>query len=82
MAMHSGVTHERDGDYFGPGREPRYRAAVSDGARRAKSSYPEQPALLLRDLMPERAQLYDLGEAPACGCSPSRSTFGNLSLRV
>jgi predicted ATPase len=60
MALHSGATDEREGDYFGP--------AVNRVARLLSVAYGGQvivsgaTASLLRELMPEQTQLLDLGE--------------------
>ena len=60
MALHSGATDERDGDYFGPAvnRVARLLAVVHGGQVVASAT----TALLLRGMMPEQAQLRDLGE--------------------
>lgn len=60
MALHSGSTHERDGDYFGP--------AVNRVARLLGAAHGGQvvisgaTAMLLRGALPERTELLDLGE--------------------
>jgi predicted ATPase/class 3 adenylate cyclase len=60
MALHSGATDERDGDYFGP--------AVNRVARLLSTGYGGQvvvsgaTASLLRGMMPEQTELLDLGE--------------------
>jgi len=60
MALHSGATHERDGDYFGPvvNRVARLLAVANGGQVLISGS----TALLLREIMPERTELRDLGE--------------------
>ncbi len=60
MALHSGATDERDGDYFGPAvnRVARLLAVVHGGQVVASAT----TALLLRGMMPEQTQLRDLGE--------------------
>ena len=79
MAMHSGVTHERDGDYFGPvvNRVARLLATAHGGQVVLSGA----TALLLRDLMPERAQLYDLGEHRLADLAEPEHVW-QLSLRV
>jgi predicted ATPase/class 3 adenylate cyclase len=60
MALHSGTTDEREGDYFGPAvnRVARLLAAAHGG----QVVFSGATALLLRGLMPEGAELCDLGE--------------------
>ena len=60
MALHSGATDERDGDYFGPAvnRVARLLAVAHGGQVVASAT----TALLLRGMMSEQAQLRDLGE--------------------
>jgi predicted ATPase/class 3 adenylate cyclase len=60
MALHSGATEERDGDYFGPAvnRVARLLAVAHGGQVVASAT----TALLLRGMMPEQTQLRDLGE--------------------
>jgi predicted ATPase/class 3 adenylate cyclase len=60
MALHSGATDERDGDYFGPAvnRVARLLAVAHGGQVVASAT----TALLLRGMMPEQTQLRDLGE--------------------
>jgi predicted ATPase/class 3 adenylate cyclase len=60
MALHSGATDERDGDYFGPAvnRVARLLGIVHGGQIVASGA----TALLLRGLMPQRTELRDLGE--------------------
>jgi predicted ATPase/class 3 adenylate cyclase len=60
MALHSGATEERDGDYFGPpvNRIARLLAIVH-GAQVVVS---EATAQLLRGTMPEHSDLRDLGD--------------------
>jgi predicted ATPase/class 3 adenylate cyclase len=60
MALHSGATEERDGDYFGPGvnRVARLLAIVHGGQVVASAT----TALLLRGVLPEQTELRDLGE--------------------
>lgn len=59
MALHSGITDERDGDYFGPAvnRVARLLAIVHGGQVVASAT----TALLLQGLM-EQAELRDMGE--------------------
>jgi predicted ATPase/class 3 adenylate cyclase len=60
MALHSGATDERDGDYFGPAvnRVARLLAVAHGGQVVASST----TALLVRGMMPEDMELRDLGE--------------------
>lgn len=60
MALHSGATDERDGDYFGPAvnRVARLLAIVHGGQVVASAT----TALLLRGMLPEQTELRDLGE--------------------
>ncbi len=60
MALHSGATDERDGDYFGPAvnRVARLLAVAHGGQVVASAT----TALLLRGMMPDQTQLRDLGE--------------------
>lgn len=60
MALHSGATEERDGDYFGPAanRVARILAIVHGG----QIIVSETTALLLRGVMPDQTDLRDLGE--------------------
>ncbi len=60
MALHSGTTDEREGDYFGPAvnRVARLLAAAHGG----QVVFSGATALLLRGLMPEHTELCDLGE--------------------
>ena len=60
MALHSGATDEREGDYFGPAVNRVARLlAVAHGGQVVVSGATAQ---LLRGVMPERAELRDLGE--------------------
>lgn len=60
MALHSGATDERDGDYFGPtvNRVARLLAAAHGGQVVTSNATGQ----LLRGVMPERTELRDLGE--------------------
>lgn len=60
MALHSGATDERDGDYFGPAvnRVARLLAVVHGGQAVVSGA----TAQLLRGVMPEGTELRDLGE--------------------
>ena len=60
MALHSGVTDERDGDYFGPAvnRVARLLAIVHGGQVVASAT----TALLLQGTLPEQSALRDMGE--------------------
>jgi len=60
MALHSGATEERDGDYFGPtvNRVARLLALAHGGQVVVSGS----SAQLLRGAMPEQTELLDLGE--------------------
>jgi len=60
MALHTGGTHERDGDYFGPpvNRVARLLSAGHGGQVLLSSSTQE----LVRDQLPPEAHLRDLGE--------------------
>jgi predicted ATPase/class 3 adenylate cyclase len=60
MALHSGATDERDGDYYGPAvnRVARLLAILHGGQVAASAT----TALLLRGMMPEQTELRDLGE--------------------
>ncbi|MBV8344056.1 MAG: adenylate/guanylate cyclase domain-containing protein [Candidatus Eremiobacteraeota bacterium] len=60
MALHSGATDERDGDYFGPSVNRIARLlAIAHGGQVVASS---ATAHLLLGVMPERTDLRDLGE--------------------
>ncbi len=60
MALHTGTTHERDGDYFGPpvNRVARLLSAGHGGQVLLSSSTQE----LVRDHLPPQTHLRDLGE--------------------
>src|SRR5579871_5539819 len=60
MALHSGATDERDGDYYGPAvnRVARLLAIVHGGQVVASAT----TALLLRGMLPEQTELRDLGD--------------------
>ncbi len=60
MALHSGTTDERDGDYFGPvvNRVARLLGVVHGGQLVLSGA----TAQLLRGVMPERTELRDLGD--------------------
>jgi predicted ATPase/class 3 adenylate cyclase len=60
MALHTGATHERDGDYFGPpvNRVARLLSAAHGGQVLISSSTQE----LVRDQLPPQTHLRDLGE--------------------
>jgi predicted ATPase/class 3 adenylate cyclase len=60
MALHTGTTHERDGDYFGPpvNRVARLLSAGHGGQILLSSSTQE----LVRDHLPPQTHLRDLGE--------------------
>src|SRR5918994_1483381 len=60
MALHTGATHEQDGDYFGPplNRVARLLSAGHGGQVLLSSSTQE----LVRDQLPPNAHLRDLGE--------------------
>jgi predicted ATPase/class 3 adenylate cyclase len=60
MALHTGTTHERDGDYFGPpvNRVARLLSAGHGGQVLLSSSTQE----LVRDHLPAQTHLRDLGE--------------------
>ncbi len=60
MALHSGATDERDGDYYGPAvnRVARLLAVVHGGQVVASAT----TALLLRGMLPEQTELRDLGD--------------------
>ena len=60
MALHTGAADERDGDYFGPtlNRCARLLAAAHGGQVLVSLTAGE----LIRDMLPERADLRDLGE--------------------
>jgi len=60
MALHTGTTHERDGDYFGPpvNRVARLLSAGHGGQILLSSSTQE----LVRDHLPPKTHLRDLGE--------------------
>jgi predicted ATPase/class 3 adenylate cyclase len=60
MALHTGTTHERDGDYFGPpvNRVARLLSAGHGGQVLLSSSTQE----LVRDHLPPKTHLRDLGE--------------------
>lgn len=60
MALHTGITEERDGDYFGPplNRTARIMSAASGG----EVLLSETTAGLLRHLLPPQVWLHDLGE--------------------
>jgi predicted ATPase/class 3 adenylate cyclase len=60
MALHSGATDERDGDYFGPAVNRVARLlAVAHGGQVVVSN---ATAVLLHSAMPEQVELRDLGE--------------------
>ncbi|MGC1380677.1 MAG: adenylate/guanylate cyclase domain-containing protein [Candidatus Baltobacteraceae bacterium] len=60
MALHTGTTDERDGDYFGPtvNRVARLMSVAHGGQVVVSGA----TALLLRGMLPEQAELRDLGE--------------------
>jgi class 3 adenylate cyclase len=77
MALHTGTTHERDGDYFGPpvNRVARLLSAGHGGQVLLSSSTQE----LVRDHLPPQTHLRDLGK-DASRTSPGPS--GSSSLRL
>src|SRR5205085_5792091 len=60
MALHTGVTEERDGDYFG---QPVNRVARLLSAGHGGQTLLSQPTYdLVRDALPPQVQLLDMGE--------------------
>jgi predicted ATPase/class 3 adenylate cyclase len=60
MALHTGATEERDGDYFGPPLNRVARLLSAAHARQVLLSLPTQE--LVRDQLPAATELRDLGE--------------------
>src|SRR5918997_891894 len=60
MALHTGTTHERDGDYFGPPVNRVARLLSAGHGGQVLLSLPTQE--LVRDRLPADTQLRDLGE--------------------
>jgi predicted ATPase/class 3 adenylate cyclase len=60
MALHTGTTHERDGDYFGP--TLNHLSRLRDAAHGGQVLLSDATTALVQDRLPEGVQLRDLGE--------------------
>jgi predicted ATPase/class 3 adenylate cyclase len=73
IAVHTGEAHERDGDYFGPAlnRAARLRALSQEGAVLLSQATAE----IVKDRLPEGAQLIDVGPRDLRGLSRPEQVF-------